>query len=56
MEKYCLDDVKITKQIYDYAFKNQKLLYRDFFKIKEIPLKIAEAKQRAEVQHQAALF
>ena len=56
LEKYCLDDVKITKQIYDYVLKNKKLSYRDFFKAKEIPLKIEEAMQRVEVQHQAALF
>jgi major membrane immunogen (membrane-anchored lipoprotein) len=56
LEKYCLDDVKVTKQIYDYAFKNGKLLYKDFFKSKEMPIKIEEAKQRMGVQHQAALF
>lgn len=56
LKKYCLDDVKITKQIYDYALKNQKVLYKDFFKTKEIPLKIAEAAPRVGVQHQAALF
>lgn len=56
LKKYCLDDVKITKQIYDYALKNQKLLYRDFFKTKEIQLKIADAVPRMGVQHQAALF
>lgn len=56
LQRYCLDDVKITKQIYDYAFKNHKLLYRDFFKVKEIPLKIADAVQRVGVMHQAALF
>src|SRR6185369_4204865 len=39
LKKYCTDDVKITKQIYDYALKNQKVLYKDFFKTKEIPLK-----------------
>jgi DEAD/DEAH box helicase domain-containing protein len=56
LKKYCTDDVKITKQIYDYALKNQKLLYKDFFKTKEIPLKIAEAVPRIGVKHQAALF
>lgn len=56
LKKYCLDDVKITKQIYDYALKNQKLLYKDFFKTKEIPLKIADAAPRTRVSHQAALF
>ena len=56
LEKYCLDDVKITKQIYDYALKNQKILYRDFFKVKELALKIGEPVRRVGVQHQAALF
>ncbi len=27
--KYCIDDVKITKDIYDYALKNGKLKYKD---------------------------
>lgn len=56
LKKYCLDDVKVTKDVYDYALANGKLLYRDFFKIKEIPLKIAEPAQRVGVKHQAALF
>lgn len=56
LKKYCLDDVKITKQIYEYCLKNNKLLYKDFFKTKEIPLKISEAVPRAGVLTQAALF
>lgn len=56
LKKYCTDDVKITKQIYDYALKNGKLLYKDFFKTKEIPLKILEAQSRVGVMTQAALF
>lgn len=56
LKKYCLDDVKITKQIYDYALKNQKLLYRDFFNIKEIPIKVSEPAPRVGVMHQASLF
>jgi DEAD/DEAH box helicase domain-containing protein len=28
--KYCIDDVKITKDVYDYAMKNSKLKYKDF--------------------------
>lgn len=27
--KYCIDDVKITKDVYDYAIKNGKLKYKD---------------------------
>ena len=56
LEKYCLDDVKITKQIYDYVLKNKKLLYKDFFKAKEVPIKLEDAVQRQGVMHQAALF
>jgi len=56
LKKYCLDDVKITKQVYEYALRNHKLLYKDFFNTKEIPIKIIEAVPRANVQHQAALF
>ncbi len=56
LKKYCTDDVKITKQVYDYALKNKKLLYKDFFKTKEIPLKIVDAVPRVGIKHQAALF
>ncbi len=27
--KYCLEDVKITKELYDYAYKNKHLKYKD---------------------------
>lgn len=56
LKKYCTDDVKITKQIYDYALKNQKVLYKDFFNTKEIPLKISEPQPRVGVLTQSALF
>jgi len=29
IKKYCLDDVRITKEIYDYALKNGVLKYKD---------------------------
>lgn len=29
VRKYCMDDVKITRDIYDYAVKNGKLKYKD---------------------------
>lgn len=35
---YCLEDVRITKDIYDYALKNKHLKYFDAGKVKEIPL------------------
>ena len=54
--KYCLDDVKITKKLYDYAATNGKLLYKDFFKIREIPFKIIQPEPRVGLFHQASLF
>lgn len=56
LTKYCMDDVKITRQVYEYGLKNHKLLYKDFFNTKEIPVKILEAAPRVGVKHQAALF
>ena len=35
---YCVQDVKVTKKIYDYALKHNKLKYKDLGKIKEIHL------------------
>ena len=32
---YCLDDVKITKEIYDYGKNQRKLLYKDLSGVKE---------------------
>lgn len=38
IRKYCLQDVKVTKEIYEYALKNKKLKYKDYDTIKEIPI------------------
>lgn len=35
---YCIDDVRITKEIYDYAVKNQKLIFKEGSELKEIRL------------------
>jgi len=35
---YCLDDVRITRELYDYAKKNKSLKYKDFDGPREIPL------------------
>jgi DEAD/DEAH box helicase domain-containing protein len=56
LKKYCLDDVRVTKQVYEYGVKNKKILYSDYFNIKEAPVLFAEAKERGEVLHQASLF
>lgn len=38
VKKYCEEDVRITKELYDYAFKNNSLKYKDMNKIQEIKL------------------
>ena len=38
VKEYCLEDVKITKEIYDYALAHGVLKYRDGQKIKDIKL------------------
>lgn len=49
--KYCIDDVKITKDIYDYAVKNNKLLYKDLGvggTLREIKLNTSEWEKKPE--------
>lgn len=38
VRKYCLDDVKITKEVYEYALQNGKVRYDDFGTKRDIPL------------------
>ncbi|MEK7095135.1 MAG: ribonuclease H-like domain-containing protein [Patescibacteria group bacterium] len=48
--KYCLEDVKITKELYDFALKNEKLKYKDFTtgKILDIKLNTKEWEKKTE--------
>jgi DEAD/DEAH box helicase domain-containing protein len=38
IRSYCLDDVKITKELYEFAMKNQKLMFKEGKELKEIKL------------------
>ncbi len=38
VKKYCLMDVQITKEIYDFALANSKLRYDDFGQKRDIPI------------------
>ena len=38
VKKYCLDDVKITKEIYEYALKNNKLIFKEGPNLNEVKL------------------
>lgn len=38
IKKYCTEDVKITKEVYEFALKNKYLCYKDNGEIKKIPI------------------
>ncbi|MDE1975063.1 MAG: ribonuclease H-like domain-containing protein [Patescibacteria group bacterium] len=40
--RYCIDDVRLTKELYEYAIDNGHLKYRDNGTIKELPLQTAD--------------
>jgi uncharacterized protein YprB with RNaseH-like and TPR domain len=42
IRKYCLEDVKITKEVYEYALKNKKLKYTEDGKTAEFPIDTKE--------------
>ncbi len=56
LKKYCLNDVKITKEIYDYAQKYGKLLYKDYFDTRELNIVFPEPEIRKPVVRQTSLF
>ena len=42
IRQYCIDDVKITKEIYDFARENNKLIFKEGGKLHEIKLNTSE--------------
>lgn len=46
--KYCTDDVKITKEVYDYAMKNGHLKYFEGTQIKDIPIDTKDWEKKSE--------
>jgi len=38
VKKYCLDDVRITKDVYEYALKNNKLIFKEGPNLNEVKL------------------
>lgn len=56
LKHYCLSDVKLTKDIYDYGQKYGKLLYQDFFETRELPVRFPDPEPRSNVLKQASLF
>ena len=56
LKKYCVNDVKITKELYDYVTKYGKLLYKDYFETREIKISFPEPATRKPVVRQTSLF
>jgi DEAD/DEAH box helicase domain-containing protein len=56
IKKYCTNDVKITKDLYDYVLSYNKLLYKDYFESKEIKISFAEPKSKEPKSRQTSLF
>lgn len=56
LKKYCLQDVQVTKELYDYVCKYGKLLFKDYFETKEIKISFVEPEVRKPLTRQAALF
>ncbi len=48
VREYCLDDVRITKELYDYALRNGSVKYKDFDGIREIKLDTSKWEQEAD--------
>lgn len=53
IKKYCEQDVRVTKKVFDYARANGHVKFKDGHRKKEIPLDIAhwEEKQEAVITH-----
>ena len=53
VKKYCLDDVKLTKELYEFALKHHKLMIKDGSRTVDIPLDTSnwEQKSTASLTH-----
>ncbi len=53
IRKYCLDDVKITKDVYEFAMKNKKLIFKEGPFTKEIKLETKHWEPVPEIKTQS---
>ncbi len=53
VKAYCIDDVRITKEIYEFALKNGFVKYANFGEMRQVPLETAkwESGDRASMTH-----
>lgn len=56
LKQYCLNDVELTKELYEYGKTHGKLLYQDFFEIREISVDFPDPMPRVNVVRQTSLF
>ena len=56
VKDYCIDDVKITKRVFDHALKNKKLKYADFGTIHEFAIDISKWEDDTINAYNASLF
>ena len=48
IREYCIEDVKITKELYDYAVANQKIIFKEGSQLKEIKLNTSGWEKQTE--------
>lgn len=48
VREYCIDDVRITKELYDYARTNNKLIFKEGGQLKEIKLDTSQWENPSE--------
>jgi hypothetical protein len=53
IREYCLKDVKITKEIYEFAIKNNKLMFKEGPFVKEIKLDTKHWEPQEEIKTQS---
>ncbi len=54
---YCEEDVRLTKEIYDYGLKNKKLIFKDYWNtVREIEVDFSYPKTEIKEEVQASLF
>ncbi len=53
VRKYCLDDVRITKDVYEYAIKNKKIIFKEGPFNKEIKLDTKHWEPVSEIKTQS---
>lgn len=46
VKAYCIDDVRLTKELYDYARKNGSLKYKDYEGVREVKLNTSSWESR----------